>query len=103
MTDSVKAKRIGPASDRGEPVEIIVDGDPVQAYSGETVATALMAAGRWTHQIHEGRPLAAFCNIGVCYSCLMTINGVSGVQACRTHVSDGLTVKTRHLTKERLK
>ena len=95
--------RVGPSSDRGEPVEIIVDGDPVQAYSGETVTSALMAAGRWTNQIHNGRPLAAFCNIGVCYSCLMTINGVSGVRACQTHVADGLTIKTRRLTKGPLK
>ena len=95
--------RIGPLSDRGKPVEIMVDRDPVQAYSGETVAAALMAAGRWTHQIHNGRPLATFCNIGVCYSCLMTINGVSGVRACQTPVADGLIVKTRRLAKGRLK
>ena len=92
MTDPVTAMRLGPSSDRGEPVEIIVDGESVSAYSGETVATALVAAGRWTHQVHNGRPLAVFCNIGVCYSCLMTINGVSGVRACQTRVADGLTV-----------
>jgi predicted molibdopterin-dependent oxidoreductase YjgC len=103
LIDPVKAMRIGSSFDRGEPVEIIVDGDPVQAYSGETVSAALMAAGRWTNQIHNGRPLAAFCNIGVCYSCLMTINGVSGVRACQTQVADGLTIKTRRLTKDRLK
>ena len=103
VTDAVKAMRIGPLSDRGKPVEIMVDGDPVQAYSGETVAAALMAAGRWTTQIHNGRPLAAFCNIGVCYSCLMTINGVSGVRACQTHVADGLIIKTRRLAKDLLK
>ena len=57
MTDPAKTMRIGPLSDRGEPVEIILDGDPVQAYSGETVAAALMAAGRWINQIHNGRLL----------------------------------------------
>jgi len=103
LTDSAKAMRIGPVSERGTSVEIIVDGDPIQAYLGETVAAALMAAGRWTHQIHNGRPLAAFCNIGVCYSCLMTINGVSGVRACQTHVADGLIIETRRLAKDRLK
>jgi predicted molibdopterin-dependent oxidoreductase YjgC len=103
LTDSVKAMRIGPVSERGASVEIIVDGDPIQAYLGETVAAALIAAGRWTHQIHNGRPLAAFCNIGVCYSCLMTINGVSGVRACQTHVADGLIIETCRLAKDRLK
>lgn len=103
LTDPVKAMRIGPLSDRGASVEIVVDGDPVRAYSGETVAAALMAVGRWTNQIHNGRPLAAFCNIGVCYSCLMTINGVSGVRACQTHVTDGLIIETRCLAKDRLK
>lgn len=103
MTDSVKAVRIGNLLDRGKPVEIMVDGEPVPAYSGETVATALMAAGRWIHQIHNGRPLATFCNIGVCYSCLMTINGINGVRACQTPVADGLTIKTRRMVKGRLK
>ena len=103
LTLPSKTMRIGPLSDRGAPVEIVIDGDPVQAYSGETVAAALMAAGRWTNQIHNGRPLGAFCNIGVCYSCLMTINGLSGVRACQTHVADGLIIETRRLAKDHLK
>ena len=101
LTEPIKAMRIGPLSDRGAPVGLVVDGVPVQAYSGETVAAALMATGRWTNQIHNGRPLAAFCNIGVCYSCLMTIDGVSGVRACQTHVADGLIIETRCLAKDR--
>ena len=103
MTDPVEAMHVGNLSDCGRPVEIILDGEPIPAYSGETVATALMAAGRWTHQVHNGRPLATFCNIGVCYSCTMTINGISGVRACQTRVADGLTIETRRLIKGRLK
>jgi hypothetical protein len=33
----------------------------------------------------------------------MTINGVSGVRACQTHVADGLIIETRRLAKDRLK
>ena len=95
--------RIGPSSDRGKLVKIIVDGDPIKAYFGETVASALIAAGRWTNQIHNGRPLAAFCNIGVCYSCRMNINGISGVRACQTHVAEGMTIETLRLVKDHLK
>jgi hypothetical protein len=73
VTDPVKAMRLGLSSDRGAPIEIIVDAETVAAFSGETGAAALMKAGRWIHQIHDDRPLATFCNIGVCYGCMMAM------------------------------
>ena len=43
----------------------MVDGDPVKAYFGETVAAALIAAGRWSHRSHNGHPLATLCNVSL--------------------------------------
>jgi D-hydroxyproline dehydrogenase subunit gamma len=80
---------------RGAPVEIEVDGRPVQAFAGESVAAALLASGIFSCQSHDGRPLGVFCNIGQCFSCLMTIGGVSGARACQSPVSPGLKVETR--------
>lgn len=84
---------------RGIPLEIEVDGRPVAAFAGETVGTALLAAGIFSCQIHDGRPLGVFCNIGQCCSCLITIDGVSGVRACQTTVSPGMKVKSRKVAK----
>lgn len=84
---------------RGEALQIEVDGRPVAAFAGETVATALLSAGFFSCQIHASRTMGVFCNIGQCCSCLMTIDGVSGVRACQTLVSPGQRVATRRVEK----
>ena len=76
MSNNRKGIRVGLEADRGPKMEIMVNGETVEAYGGETVATAMLAAGHWTFQTHEQRPLGVFCNIGVCHSCLVTIDGV---------------------------
>ena len=77
-------------------VTVTVDGDPVQAYPGETVATVLLAAGRrtfrHTDQLHAPRGL--FCGMGVCFDCLVTIDGQANVRACMTPVQAGMVVET---------
>ncbi len=81
---------------QGDPIRLIVDGKIVQAFRGETVAAALLASGlrafRTTARAHA--PRAAFCGMGVCFECLVTINGVSGVRSCMAPVEEGMTVVT---------
>ena len=77
-------------------VTVTVDGDPVQAYPGETVATVLLAAGRrtfrHTDQLHA--PHGLFCGMGVCFDCLVTVDGQANVRACMTPVQAGMTIET---------
>ncbi len=89
------------AHKRGPKITIYVDGSPLKAYEGETIATALLAAGRWTCQTREEKPAGVFCNIGVCHGCLMTVDGQSGVKTCTTYVSDGQRIETRRLARRR--
>ena len=84
---------------RGKAVRIFVDGQPVPAYEGETIATALLAAGRLVSRTINDQPLGVYCNIGICHSCVMTVDGVPGVRICRTPVSDGLRVEKGHFRK----
>lgn len=97
MPESVKGVRLNDQMERGEPIEIIVDGTPILAYQGETIATALIAAGHWVCRTAENlsNPMGVYCNIGICYSCLMTVNGVRNVRICITPVSPGCAVETR--------
>lgn len=91
-----KSSNMLPAVQRGEPITITVDGKPVEAYLGETVATALLAAGirtfRKTHKHQQPRSL--YCGMGICYECLVTINGVHAQRACVTSVEDGMVIET---------
>ncbi len=89
--------RIGSDTERGQAVTIIVDGDPVRAYPGETVAGALLAAGRraWRHTRNNGEARGLFCGMGVCFDCMVTVDGRLHVRACVTPVEDGMVVETQ--------
>ncbi len=78
---------------RGRAVTIHVDGTPVPAFLGESVAAALMAAGRIAlRRSPRGRAWrGSFCFMGSCQECLVTIDGTP-TPACRAPVADGMTV-----------
>ncbi|GAA2794085.1 (2Fe-2S)-binding protein [Nonomuraea dietziae] len=58
--------------------EITVDGRPVPVVQGQSVGAALARGGpspSWRSTRREGRPRGLFCGIGVCFDCLVTVNG----------------------------
>jgi sarcosine oxidase subunit alpha len=78
-------------------VSLKVDSRPIEARAGDTVAAALMAAGldRFrTTPVNEA-PRAPYCMMGVCFDCLVTIDGVGSRQACLVPVRDGMAVETQ--------
>jgi sarcosine oxidase subunit alpha len=85
-----------PELQRGRRLNINVDGNPIEAYEGETVASALLSAGistfRLSH-IHK-QPRGIYCGMGICYECLVTINGVHAQRACITPVTEGMRIET---------
>ena len=84
-------------ADAGTAVALTVDGKAVQARSGDTVAAALLAAGidhcRTTPV--TGAPRAPYCLMGVCFDCLVTVDGVGSRQGCLMPVRQGMTVETQ--------
>ncbi len=90
-------RRLHDAILRGREVRIVVDGAPVVAYEGETVAAALLAAGRRALRTTSVRaePRGMYCGIGVCFDCVMTIDGRPNVRACRAAVRDGMRLETQ--------
>jgi predicted molibdopterin-dependent oxidoreductase YjgC len=74
-------------------VEIVLDGRPVEAYEGETVAAVLLAQGEIaTRTTVSGEPRGIFCGIGVCFDCLVVVDGVPNTRECMTWVRDGMQV-----------
>jgi sarcosine oxidase subunit alpha len=96
VSEEIGAKRLNSGIRRGEQIEFYLDGQPLKAFKGETIATALMAAGHIIARTIDSQPLGVYCNIGVCHSCLMTVNGVKSVRTCRTQVTEGCKVETQH-------
>lgn len=92
-----RSMRVTDAAGRGRRVEFTYDGQPVQAYEGETVAAALLALHQRTlrYTSRRGEPRGLFCGMGVCFDCLMQIDGRPNVQACMTPVREGMRVETQ--------
>lgn len=88
-----------PVRRRDRPLTITVDGEPVAGVAGQSVAGVLLAAGRTSwRRGRTGAPRGVFCGIGVCFDCLVTVNGERDVRACRRRARDGDTVTTQSRT-----
>ena len=79
----------------GKTMQFTFNGCAYLALEGETVAAALLASGIRTLRVHEekGTPRGIYCNIGHCYECRVTINGISTVRACMTLVEEAMIVE----------
>ena len=76
-------------------VTIAFEGQSLRVPRGESVAAALLAAdaGHLRNATVSGEPRSAHCLIGVCFDCLVEIDGVANRQACLEAVRDGMTVR----------
>jgi predicted molibdopterin-dependent oxidoreductase YjgC len=83
---------------RGEPLNFTLDGKPFSARSGDSVAAALLAAGVETCRTTpvSGAPRGPYCMMGVCFECLVTIDGVGNRQGCLIPLSEGMRIETQH-------
>jgi predicted molibdopterin-dependent oxidoreductase YjgC len=84
----------------GNLVTVIIDGRSVEVPAGETVAAAVLTSGMGhtrTTPLSDS-PRAPFCLMGVCYECLMVIDGQPNRRACRARVRDGMTIERQHGT-----
>jgi predicted molibdopterin-dependent oxidoreductase YjgC len=81
---------------RGQRVHLTIDGQIVQSHTGETVAAVLLLSGRrgFRHTKGNHAPRSLFCGMGICFDCLVTIDGVPNTRACLTPVAEGMVVET---------
>jgi len=82
---------------RGATVRITVDGRSYDARAGETVAAAMLAFGMSACRTTpvSGAPRAPYCMMGVCFDCLVTIDGEGNRQGCLSQVREGMTIATQ--------
>ena len=73
------------------------DDSPVPFVPGQTVGAALWAHGvrSWRTTRFSGRPRGLFCGIGVCFDCLVEIDGRPDRRACLEPAADDLVVRTQ--------
>jgi predicted molibdopterin-dependent oxidoreductase YjgC len=73
------------------PVRFSFGDREVVAEPGQSIGAALIAAGHrsWRSTRHGGEPRGVFCGIGICFDCLVTVNGRPNQRACLTEAGQG--------------
>jgi predicted molibdopterin-dependent oxidoreductase YjgC len=84
----------------GKPAEALgftFDGRALTARAGDTVAAALLANGvqacRQTPV--SGAARGPYCMMGVCFECLVVIDGVGNRQGCLVPLREGMRIETQ--------
>lgn len=82
-----------------QPVLFAHDGDRIEAEAGESLAHALLAADRMvlarSPKLH--RPRGPYCLRAACEGCLVRVDGVPNVMACRHRTRGGEVVETQNV------
>jgi hypothetical protein len=88
---------------RGPAVRFVVDGHPVEAFEGESVAAALFSVGmrELRRSPREGAPRGLFCMMGSCQECLVWV-GTRKLPSCQVAVAAALEIETLLYREQRL-
>jgi sarcosine oxidase subunit alpha len=83
-------------------VAVTIDGRTERVRGGDTVAAALFSVGIETSRAADvsGAPRAPYCMMGVCFECLITIDGVGNRQGCLVPVAAGMRIETQRGKRE---
>lgn len=88
----------------GPPATVAVDveGRTVLVPQGASAAAAVLMADLPSLRDTpvRGSERAPYCMMGVCFECLVTIDGVGSRQACLARVRDGMRIETQQGRRE---
>jgi predicted molibdopterin-dependent oxidoreductase YjgC len=86
--------------DAGEQLVVELDGAEVTVPAGVSVAAALLYLDRipTRHSVVNGLPRAPFCMMGICFECLIEVDGVADQRACQIQVRAGQRLRRQLAT-----
>ena len=78
-------------------IEFTFDGESISAITGQSVAAALLAANQRAlgKTRFNNNERGVFCGIGVCFDCLVVIDGITNQRACLIEARPGMKVQTQ--------
>jgi hypothetical protein len=101
----MSARSVPPPRDPTEPlpnaeVEIDFDGRVYRGVRGQSIAGILLAnnvtAWRTTGDLQAPRGL--FCGIGICFDCVVTVDGLTDIRACLRRARGGEHIERQHIS-----
>ncbi len=83
-------------ANNGKSITVTVDGEQHSVDSSMSVAAALLTVGPASIRtnVADGAVRGPYCMMGVCFECLVEVNGVPNVQSCMMKVADGMVINT---------
>lgn len=89
-------KELACAQPTSDHVNITFNGNALTVPANVTVAAALLGAGvRQFRKSPVGQQARApYCMMGVCFECLLEIDGLPSQQSCLINVREGMQIKT---------
>ena len=84
-----------------ETIKILLEGSSLDVSVGQTVAAALLSEGHlfFRNSKISGQPRAPYCMMGVCYECMLEIDGQSNQQSCLIPVREGMKIRRQNSLK----
>ena len=89
----------GERIDRSSPLTFTLDGREVTGFAGDTIGSALYAAGTriFSRSFKYHRPRGLLCCSGHCPNCMMTVDGVPNVRVCTEPLREGARVRGQNV------
>ena len=83
--------------ENGRIVYLQFDGEVITAFDGDNLAAALLRSGKVVFRTAaKDDPRGPYCMMGVCFECLVKIDGRPNQQACQISVHDGMIVQRQN-------
>lgn len=79
-------------------VKVVFEDKEIVTPRGQTVAAVLLAEGASSCRETpvSGKPRGPYCMMGICFECLVVIDGEPNQQACMTTVREGMLIERQH-------
>jgi D-hydroxyproline dehydrogenase subunit gamma len=94
-----RAPLFRPLYNTPQPIQVELDGKPVMAREQETVASLLLRVASpesYRKSLVSGTARAPLCMMGVCFECLIEIDGQANQQGCLTPVREGMRIRRQN-------
>jgi hypothetical protein len=84
------------ADGESERVVVLIDGMPFEGRQGDNVATVLLLAGKIScrRSFVSGELRGPYCMMGVCFECLVRVDGIDDQQACMIPIRREMRIET---------
>jgi predicted molibdopterin-dependent oxidoreductase YjgC len=79
------------------PIQVKINGKRVIVQPNDSVASAILLSGLDVNRSSpvSGKKRAPYCMMGVCFDCLVKINGEDNIQGCMTRVEENMDIQTQ--------